>query len=177
MVNMSKLEWRQRMFFSNMAKNLEISQYSNFNSKYQRSNFKSNSKVQTPLKYSYHWTKYKSKIKFSFTKVTTQGIETFDLETKKASKIFCILTKIIKENVDIFADFLSASFSSSIKSYFLPVSIGPLILFCFRHILNFQMWHHWKHAKQNFRLVSILPILSTIHERHMFKQMSSFTEI
>ena len=149
MVNMSKLGCRQRMFFSNMAKNLKISQYSKFNSKYRR--FKSNSKVQKPLRYSYHWTKYKSKIKFSFTKVTTQGIETFDLETKKASRIFYIPTKIIKENVDIFANFLSTSFSSSIKYYFLPVSIGPLNLFCFRHVLNFQMWHHCIIKEGNMR--------------------------
>ena len=62
--------------------------------------------------------KYKGKNKFSFTEVTTQDIEKeiFDLETRKASQISDIPTKIIKENVDIFADILCTSINNSIKS-------------------------------------------------------------
>ena len=39
----------------------------------------------------------------------------FDSETKKASQISNISTKIITENVDAFADFLCTSINSSIK--------------------------------------------------------------
>ena len=55
-----------------------------------------------------------------FTEVTTQDIdkEVFDFGTKKASQISDIPTKIIQEKVDVFADFLSTSISSSIRSSF-----------------------------------------------------------
>ena len=61
--------------------------------------------------------KYKGKNKFSFTEVTKQDIEKeniFDLEIKKASQISYVPTKIIKEEVDVFADFVSTSINSSI---------------------------------------------------------------
>ena len=53
--------------------------------------------------------KYKGKNKFYFTEVTTQDLENnnFDLETEKTSPIFDIPTNIIKENIDIFANFLA----------------------------------------------------------------------
>ena len=130
------------------------------------------------MKYKYHpsilsiQAKYKGRNKFSFTEVTTQGIEKeiVDLETKKASQISDIQTKIIKENVDVFADFLRTSIKSSIKSSMFPSCLK---------FANVTPLHKkgTKDAKQNYRPVSILLTLSKIYERSMFKQMSSFFEI
>ena len=91
-----------------------------------------------------------------------------DLETKKASQISGIPTKIIKENVDLFADFLSSSISSSNKSY-----LSSCLKFADVTLLHKK---GRKDAKQNYRPVCILLILSKIYERSMFKQMSSFFE-
>ena len=83
--------------------------------------------------------------------------EIFEYETKKASKISGILTKIIKENVDVFADFLCTSINSSNKyslftSYLKFADVIPL------HKKG------RKDAKQNYSPASILPALSKIYE-------------
>ena len=82
---------------------------------------------------------------------------------------FLIYRQIIKENVDVFADFLCTNINNSIKSSLFPscltfVDVTPL------------RKKGRKDAKQNYRPVSILPTLSKIYERSMFKQMFSFFE-
>ena len=115
--------------------------------------------------------KYQDNNKFSFTQVTTQDIEKifFDLETKRASQISDIPTKIIKENVDVFVDFPCTSINSSIKY--------SLFTSCLK-FADVKPLHkkERKDAKQNYRPVSISPTLSKVYERSMFKQMSSFFE-
>ena len=61
--------------------------------------------------------KCKGTNKFSFTEVNTRDIEKemFHLETKKASLMSDMPTKIIEESVDVFADFLSTSINNSIN--------------------------------------------------------------
>ena len=115
--------------------------------------------------------KYKGKNKFYFTEVTTKNIEKemFDLETKKASQISDIPTKIIKENVDVFADFLCTSINSSIKSSLFPSCLK------FADVTPLHKKGR-KDAKPIYRPVSILQTLPKIYERSMFKQMPSFFE-
>ena len=89
------------------------------------------------------------------------------LKLHKASQYSDIPTKIIKENLDIFSNFICESISNSIKSSIIPscskhADVTPLHKKC-----N-------KNSKENYRPVSILPILSKVFERSIFKQMSSF---
>ena len=161
-------------FFPNIVKNLKIHHYSNFDPVTQNIEDPTSKAI---VKYKNHPSnltieaKYKSKNKFSFAVVTTQHFEKeiFDLKTKKTSQISDIPTKIIKENVGVFADFLCTSVSSSIKSSLFP---------CCLEFADVTPLHKKgrKDAKQNYRPVSILPTLSKIYERSMFKQMSSFFE-
>ena len=106
-----------------------------------------------------------------FTEVTTQGIwkKNFHLETKKASQTSDIPTRFIKENVDVFADFLCTSIYSFFKS--------SLFLSCLK-FADVTPLHKKgrKDTNQNYRPASILPTLSKIYERSMFKQMSSCFE-
>ena len=74
------------------------------------------------------------------------------------------------ENVDVFGDILSTSNKRSIKS--------SLFSSCLKFadvILLYKKRR--KDAKQNYRPASILPTLSKIYERSMFKQISFFFEI
>ena len=64
----------------------------------------------------------KKRINFAFEKMDLASIEKeiHNLKINKASQSSDIPTKIIKENVDIFAEFLWKSINSSIKSSFMP---------------------------------------------------------
>lgn len=77
-------------FFSNKAKNLKIPQYSSFDPK-GIVNYKNHSCI--PIIQA----KYKGKIKFSFTEVTTQYIEKdiFDLKTKKIIKFLIYQQRLL----------------------------------------------------------------------------------
>ena len=79
------------------------------------------------------------------------------------------MTKIVKQNVDIFADFFCTSINSSVKSSLFSSC------FNFAHVAPMHKKGR-KDAKQNYRPVNILPILSKIYERGMFMQMSSLFE-
>ena len=90
--------------------------------------------------------------------------ETQNLKINKASQSQDIPTKIIKENVDIFAEFLWKSINSLIKSSIFPsclksADMTPLLK---------------KGKKDNYRPVSILPTLSKCFEKYMFTQMSAY---
>ena len=159
-------------FYSNIVKNLKICQYSNFDPIEQNIEHPT---LKAIVKYKNHQNvftiqaKYKGKNKFSFTEVTKQDIEKeniFDLETKKASQISYMPTKIIKEGIDVFADFVSTSINSSIKSSLFPSCLK------FADVTPLHKKGR-KDVKQNYRSVSILPILSKIYERDMFQKMSS----
>ena len=106
---------------------------------------------------------------FSFREVSFKENETEIrlLKLNKASQYSDIPTKIIKENSDIFSNFICESINNSIKSSIFPsclkhADVTPLHKKCNKSL------------KENYRPVSILPILSKVFERSMFKQMSSF---
>ena len=85
----------------------------------------------------------------------------------KVSQSSDIATKVIRENVDNFAQFLWKSINSSIKSFTFPschksVDVTPLHK------------KEKKDKKDNYRPVSILPILSKCFEKCMFSQMSAY---
>ena len=154
-------------FFGNIVKNLNISQYSDFDPIIE--------KVKDPtlkaiLKYEKHpsilaiRTKCNRNGAFSFKEVSFKEIETEIrlLKLNKASQYSDIPTKIIKENSDIFSSFICESINNSIKSSIFPsclkhADVTPLHKKCNKSL------------KENYRPVSILPILSKVFERSMFK--------
>ena len=89
------------------------------------------------------------------------------MKLNKASQYSDIPTKIIKENSDIFSDLICESISNSIKSSIFPsclkhADVTPLHKKCNKSL------------KENYRPVSILPILSKVFETSMFKQLPRF---
>ena len=95
--------------------------------------------------------------------------EILNLNNKKASQSSNIPTKIIKENSDIFGKVLCSSINDSIKSFTFPS--------CLKEAEVTPIHKKGKKdKKENYRPVSILPVLSKLFERIMFMQMSSFFE-
>ena len=112
-------------FFGNIIKNPEINQYSNFDPVI---NNVKDPTLTVILKYKDHpsilaiQNNYKNQIKLAFEEIDLASIEKeiHNLKINKASQSSDIPTKIIKENVDIFAEFLWKSINSSIKSSTFP---------------------------------------------------------
>ena len=143
-------------FFGNIVKNLNISQYSDFDPIIE--------KVKDPtlkaiLKYEKHpsilaiRTKCNRNGAFSFKEVSFKEIETEIrlLKLNKASQYSDIPTKIIKENSDIFSNFICESINNSIKSSIFPS--------CLKHADVTPLHKKFnKSLKENFRPISILPI-------------------
>ena len=159
-------------FFGNIVKNLNISQYSDFDPIIE--NVKDPT-LKAILKYKKHpsilaiRTKSNRNCIFSFREVSFKEIETEIrlLKLNKAAQYSDIPTKIIKENSDIFSNFICKSINNSIKSSIFPsclkhADVTPLHKKCIKSL------------KENYRAVSILPILSKVFERSIFKQMSGF---
>ena len=159
-------------FFGNIVKNLNIPEYSDFDPIIE--NVKDPT-LKAVLKYKKHRSILAIRTKcnrngiFSFREVSFKEIETEIrlLKLNKASQYSDIPTKIIMENSDIFSNFICESINNSIKSSIFPsclkyADVTPLHKKCNKSL------------KENYRAVSILPILSKVFERSMFKQMSSF---
>ena len=81
-----------------------------------------------------------------------------------------IPTKILKENVDIFSDFLFAYYNASV----VKSSKFPCILTLADIIPVFKKGD--KECENNYRPVSVLPNTSKIFERIIFRQVSYCTE-
>ena len=108
---------------------------------------------------------------FIFPNVSAEEIskEIRKLDPSKASHDNDIPTKIIKENADIFSEFICMSVNHSIDHNIFPstlklANITPVFK---KGSAN---------SKENYRPVSILPNLSKIFERCMFKHMSNYFE-
>ena len=91
------------------------------------------------------------------------------LETTRACQDTTIPTKIVNENKDIFANVLISNFNDSIKkSNFLSIlknaRLTPVFIKGNRN------------SKDNCRPVSILPNLSKIFERCIFRYISNFMD-
>ena len=151
-------------FFSNIVNNLEISKYCKYES------FIDNIKDQTLraiLKYKNHQSIIEDF--FSFRALEKEEIkkEIHKLNSNKASQHSDIPIKVIESNSGIFSDFLYVSINSSIKSSLFPscpktAGITPVYK------------KEKKDLKDNYRPVSLLPVLSKLYERSMFKQISDF---
>ena len=113
--------------------------------------------------------KYSKNKTFHFKEVNFGEVEKeiLKLDKTKASQKTDIPTRIIKENIDIFADFLCTSINSAIKS---SSFLSSLKLADVTPVHKKER----KDMKENFRSVSILTTLSKFFEKCMFAQMSTF---
>ena len=89
------------------------------------------------------------------------------METSKACQDTDIPTKIIKENTDILADILLARFNDSVKKSNFPSSLKKANI-----TPVFKKGD--RNSKDNYRPVSILPNISKIFERCIFRQLYRF---
>ena len=159
-------------FFSNIVQNLKISRYTNEEPIVSNIN---DPTLKAVLKYRNHQSitaiqnKCKIKDSFNFVEVDQQQIEKeiLKLDANNASQSSDIPIKIVKENIDVFSDFLCSSFNSSLKLSKFPENLKQADI-------TPAYKKGKKDVKGNYRPVSILPNLSKVFEKLMFKQMSQF---
>ena len=130
----------------NILKNLNISEYPDFDPVTES--------VKDPT---LKRTKFNRNVVFSFREVILKQIETEIslLKLNKASQYSVIPTKIIKENSYIISNFIYGSIKNYIKHSIFPsclkhADVTPLHKECSKSL------------KENYKLVSILPILSKV---------------
>ena len=112
--------------------------------------------------------KLKSGPVFTFNHITKEDvIKEINLDASKASQEDDIPTKIIKENSDIFSNFLCQSFNNMIDVCIFPTSLK---------LANVTPVYKKgsKNSKENYRPISILPNISKIYERCLFKAISIY---
>ena len=113
----------------------------------------------------------KQKNSFSFIRIERDEVlkEIRRLDSTKACQDTDIPTKIIKDNAELFTDFLHPSINECLESALFPT---------FLKNANITPIHKKgsKHCKGNYRPVSILSNVSKIFERPIFYQMSIFFE-
>ena len=158
-------------YFANIITNLDIPQYS----PPEESSTNTDPLIQMIDKYKDHPSivairnKFKGELSFSFKTIEREELykEILNLDTTKACQEADIPTKVIKLNADLFADFLSSPFNNCIKtgefpSRFKLADITPIYK------------KGTKTSKDNYRPISILPNISKIFEKPIFKQVSMF---
>ena len=111
-----------------------------------------------------------SPFKFIFSNVEEVEEEINKLNVSKAIQSDDIPTKVIKENVDIFAKYVTEAFNKTITTSTFP-----------DFLKNADIKPIWKKDsrsdKSNYRPVSILPNLSKIFEKILYKQMERFSDL
>ena len=95
--------------------------------------------------------------------------EIVNLDASKSCQDTDVPTKVIKENADIFADFLHAAINTTINKNEFPSFLKLADV-----IPVFKKGS--KNSKHNYRPISILKNISKVYERVMFKQIGDFME-
>ena len=111
----------------------------------------------------------RTRLPFSFSKINREEIlrEVLKLKTFKGCQDTGIPTKLLKENADVFADILYATFNDSPEKCNLP--------FSFKKANITSLFKEGdRNSKDNYRPVSTLPNMSKIFERCIFCQLNSF---
>ena len=163
-------------FFSNTVTNLEIPACGDSNSNLENV---ADPIIKLILKYRDHPSiltieevcKEKSDSPFLFTGIDKEEIlkEILNLDAWKACQDTDVPTKIIKENADIFPDFLHTSFNEFVKK-----SEFPSVLKQANITLVFKKGE--RECKNNYRAVSILSNVSKIFERITLRQISNYMD-
>ena len=95
--------------------------------------------------------------------------KTNNLKTNNATQSTDIPTKPIKENFDIFGDFIFGNYNNCVSNSIFPHSLKSAIVTPFHK-------NGAKTSENNYRLVSILSDISRRYERLMFKQIPEYFE-
>ena len=159
-------------FFSNIVKKLEIEPYETNDNIFQNI---SDPVLQAIVRYRDHPSitaineKCDASSHFTFPKVSEEDIlkEISNLKVNKATQGTDIPTKIIKENSDIFGEFILSNINSCIDQSTFPSSLK---------LANIIPVHKKdsKSLKENYRPVSILSNISKIYERCLYDQIETF---
>ena len=161
-------------FFSNIIKSLGIPQYKDAEPVGQNI---SDTVLKAIIKYRSHPSikaikkQCNTNLYFSFSQIGHDEImkELNNLDKNKAIQNTDIPAKLIKENSDIFANFILENLNNCISHSIFPPSMKNAIITPVHKKAS-------KTSKDNFRPVNILPNISKIFERVMFKQMSELFE-
>ena len=106
---------------------------------------------------------------FSFEQITYEDIhkDIRKLDYTKASQDTDISSTIIKENADLFANFLYFSYNKAVSDCEFPKSFkNANVLPIYKEDSRLE--------EKNYRPISILPNLSKIYERIMYSQISAY---
>ena len=116
--------------------------------------------------------KYNDKYSFNFTKVNLKQInkEFLKLDVNKASQSSDISIKVLKENTDIFSNFLCNRFNNSIKLSKFPDTLKHADI---THLYKKGI----KDVKGNYRPVSVLPNLSKLLKNACLNKCYNFLKI
>ena len=149
-------------FFSNVVENLQIPEYSETNPLAEEI---ANLILKSVLKYGKHPSvtairnlNIRSHFEFSFVCVAKVLKETKKLNPRKAAQSTDTPVKILKDNADILADYICGFFNESLNC-----CKFPSILKRVKVTLVFKKGYGG--CKENYRPVSILPVISKIFEK------------
>jgi len=108
---------------------------------------------------------------FTFNFVTNNGVSARlrEVQVKKASPIEVIPSKILRDNLDIFADILQQQFTTSIDNGISPTKLEKGEVTCVFKAND-------KMIKSNFRLITVLTAAATVYKRLMIEQMAAYSE-
>ena len=159
-------------FFANIVTNLNIPQFNQID---RTSENISDPVIKAIVKYRAHLSiiaikencTSKSNFHFSFVEQVEILNEIKMLQSNKATQNIDIPTKLIKDNADIFAEFILISLSKCIEQSVFPSKLK---------LANITPVHKKtsKSSKENYKLVSILSNVSKVYEKFMFKQMPEY---
>ena len=161
------------LFFSNAVKNLKIPRFSNTNPLAERL---SDPTLKAILKYKNHPSivairNANNNSHFHFNEVSVEEVykEIRKLSPRKSAQSTDIPIRVLKENADIFADYICGFFKEPIKKSTFPsilknANITPVSKKGYRG------------SKENYRPVSILPVISKIFEILLCKQITIFVD-
>ena len=109
----------------------------------------------------------KSNFNFSFVEKVEILKEIKMLQSNEATQNTDIPTKLIKDNVDIFAEFVFTSFNKCTEQAVFPLRLK------LTHVIPVHK-KTLKSSKGYYRPVSFLSNISKVYEKFMFKQMSEY---
>ena len=110
--------------------------------------------------------------RFSFENVSLEDVKklTRELDITKASQLLDIPTKIIKQNADIFSEFFFVNINHSISNSTFPEQLKWADV---RPVFK----KNSRTDKENYRPVNILPNISKIYERCLYKQLYDYFDL
>ena len=161
------------LFFSSAVKNLKIPEFNDTNPLAERL---SDPVLKAILKYNNHPSiaairNANNNSHFHFNEVSVEEVykEVRKLSTRKSVQSTDIPIRVLKENADIFAGYFCGFFNESIKK-----STFPSILKNTNITPVFK--RGYRGSKENYRPVSILPVISKILEKLLCKQITIFID-